>query len=99
MNNVVAGVLPAGSVPPVASLSNGVNVLTIIKKEEGNPLSYFYVQFPDGFTKTFQVAGVEQLTAQISGLLRGRYGVEVVNYTKIPQVLNKDETIEITIGE
>jgi hypothetical protein len=99
MSKVVAGVLPAGSVPPVASLPSGINVFTIIKKEDGSPLSYFYVQFPDGFTKTFQVTGIEQLTAQISGLLRGRYGVEVVNYTKIPQVLDENETIEITIGD
>lgn len=97
MSEVNAGVFPAGSFPPVATLPEGVNVFTIIRVESSDPRSYYYVQFPDGFIKTLHCNTTEELTAQISGLLRGRYGVETITYTKIPQTAVEGETIEITI--
>jgi len=89
-----ASVLPAGSAV-VANLEAGAHWLEIvIKEEQGNLIR---VKFPDGFTKAFQATEITALTPQLTNQLRGRYGVESVEYTEVPKALEVGALIKFKI--
>ena len=70
----------------------------ILAATEFGERTYVYVEFPDGFVKTFQAKKLEDLVAQLSTTLRGRFGLEEVNYTKTPPSLDQGEVIEIDVA-
>lgn len=98
--------LPAGSLPPVTTLATGSHTLSIVGKESDGGVEgetefgerwYIDLQYPDGFVRMHQVKTVEEITAKIVNQLRGRYGVDSVEFTAIPTELNVGETFTITI--
>ncbi len=88
-----ASTLPAGSVPPVASLDDGMIEIKIIKVRENNELS---VQYPDGFVRDHQAATVEDLIPKIVNNLRARFGVQSVSTITAPEIaLNAKIIMEV----
>ena len=83
MANIKAGVLPAGSVAPVASLASGIHQVEILKIGENNEM---VVEYPDGWTRDHQAKDNVELCAKITNNLRARYGIESVKFISAPEI-------------
>jgi len=78
-----ASLMPAGSVPPVASLEDGDVGIIITKVKENNELE---VTYPDGFVRDHQAVAIEDLIPKIVNNLRARYGVASVTTKTAPAI-------------
>lgn len=67
--------LPAGSLPPVDSLVNGQYEIRIVSVRDNNEMT---LEYPNGWKRDHQAAGIEDLVLKIVNNLRARYGVESV---------------------
>ena len=89
--NAVGAVLPPGSTPPAASLPESYAV-TIDGFDESGLVRCVY---PDGFVKHHQADTVEELAAQVSNQLKGRYGASEVPFKAVPKKLNAGESFTV----
>lgn len=78
-----ASTLPAGSIPPSESLSDGEVQIKIVSVRENNELS---VEYPGGFVRDHQARGIEELIPKIVNNLRARYGVEAALVVTAPPI-------------
>ena len=90
--------LPAGSLAPIASLGSGDHELKIVQKEpDGDGNFYIYIEFPDGFRKTFQVLKITDLTAKLAANLKARYGIESLRFTRVSEKMDLGDIILINV--
>lgn len=84
-------VLPAGTIPAVDQLPKKYEVL-IDGFDESGLIRCIY---PNKFVKHHQADTVEALATQIVAQLRGRYGVQEVNFTSAPKTITEGETFKV----
>lgn len=89
-----ASTLPAGSLPPVASLNKG-KVTVTIKKSTPDSSGGFYlvVAYPDKWGRDHHVQSITELVSKVVDNLRARYGVEAVNTLEVGGLSTGDKII------